>query len=210
MQHGEYCYYSKSSDRFVIIIFQYFIVADESTAVNTGQGDLQVTFSRGYRRKNFLVDGGFEGFNACDDFCFAESYANWIGTSPRGGSLDATIFFNAPFAHSGNGSALLGSATGVDTLPGTLTPAQPLQTVAGQQYQISFFQASSFSGPTLEAPAFVNILWNGNIINTITPGFSGYELFQFTVTAVGNDVLAFNGGEAPAWSFLDDITVFQL
>ncbi|KAF8798617.1 hypothetical protein BYT27DRAFT_7228349 [Phlegmacium glaucopus] len=188
----------------------YFIVADESTAVNTGQGDLAVTFSRGYKRINYVVDGGFEGFNICDTFCFSDSYSNWIGTSPAGGFLDASIFFFAPYAHTGNGVGLLGSATGADTLSGTLTPAQPLATVAGQSYTITFFQASAFSGPSFEAPAFVDILWNGEIVSTIHPGFSNYEYFSFNVVGAGNDVLAFHGGVAPAWTFIDDIAVFQI
>jgi hypothetical protein len=188
----------------------YFIVADASTAVNTGQGDLQVTFSRGYRRKNYVVDGGFEGYNACSDFCFTSSYANWVGTSPAGGTLDATIFHFQPYAHAGSGVGLLGSATGADNLPGTLTPAAPLQTVAGKNYQINFFQASAFSGPTLEADAFIDILWNGNVVTTITPGFQNWQFYSFQVTGAGNDVLAFRGGKAPAWSFIDDIAVFQI
>ncbi|KAF8175126.1 hypothetical protein BJ912DRAFT_38754 [Pholiota molesta] len=187
----------------------YFIVADASTAVNTGQGDLQVTFSRGYKRKNFVIDGGFEGFTECDDFCFDTSYANWIGTSPAGGTLDATIFFFQPYAHSGNAVSLLGSATAEDALAGTLTPAQPLATVAGKTYSINFFHASAFSGPSLEANAFVDVRWNGATVATIRPGFENYAFFQFTVTAVGGDVLAFHGGAAPAWSFIDDVSVFQ-
>ncbi|PPQ82096.1 hypothetical protein CVT25_014342 [Psilocybe cyanescens] len=188
----------------------YFLVADESSAVNTGQGDLKVTFSRGYKRKNFVIDGGFESFNECDDFCFDTQSANWIGTSPAGGSLDATIFFFQPFSHNGNAVALLGSATGADSLAGTLTVAKPLATVAGKQYQITFFQASSFAPPAQEAPAFVDVVWNGVIQTTIHPGFANFEIFQVTVTAKGNDILAFHGGAAPAWSFIDDVTVFQL
>ncbi|EAU87109.1 hypothetical protein CC1G_05798 [Coprinopsis cinerea okayama7 len=188
----------------------YYIPSDESTAVNYGQGDLQVTFSRGYRRKNFLPDGGFEGYTACSSFCYTESYANWIGTSPSGGFQDATIFHYPPYAHSGHGSALLGSATGLDNLPGELTPASPLQTVAGKKYQIAFFQNSAFSGPTLQVDAFVEVLWNGQVVRRIEPGFSQWSFYAVEVTAVGEDVLTFRGGKAPAWTFLDDIAVWQL
>ncbi|PPR02255.1 hypothetical protein CVT26_011723 [Gymnopilus dilepis] len=188
----------------------YFLVADESTAVNTGQGDLQVTFSRGYARKNFIVDGTFEAFNECDDFCFDTQDANWIGSSPSGGTLDATIFFFQPFAHNGNAVALLGSATGVDALPGTLTYARPLATEAGKAYQISFFQASSFSPPDEEAPAFIDVVWNGQTVTTFKPGFANFEYLSVNVVAQGSDTLAFHGGAAPAWSFIDDVTVFQL
>ncbi|KAF8989953.1 hypothetical protein BDQ17DRAFT_1372527 [Cyathus striatus] len=187
----------------------YFIPADASTAVNTGQGDLVVTFSRGYQRKNILPDGGFESFKACTDFCQAASDANWIGTSPANGSLDATVFFFAPFAHSGNSSGLLGSAFGVDPLPGTLAAAKALQTVPGKQYQISFFESSSFSGPVMEANAFFQVLWNNQVVLASKVGFTNWELFSVTVTAKGNDLLAFHGGSAPAWTFLDDITVFE-
>ncbi|KAF9472402.1 hypothetical protein BDN70DRAFT_909155 [Pholiota conissans] len=188
----------------------YFIVADASSAVNTGQGDLKVTLSRGYKRTNFVIDGGFEGFNECDDFCFESSYANWIGTSPAGGDTDASIFFFPDFAHAGNGVALLGSANGVDALAGTLAPTKPLATVAGKKYSIGFFHASSFAPPSQEAPAFVDIQWNGATVATIRPGFSGWAFFQFTVEAKGSDLLSFHGGAAPAWSFLDDISVFEL
>ena len=194
----------------ILTCSQYFIVADESTAVNTGQGDLAVTFSRGYKRKNFVIDGGFEYYDACDFFCFTSSYAYWIGTDSVNGSFDATIFHFAPYARSGNGVGLLGSAYGYDSLPGTLTPAQPLQTVSGQNYVITFFQSSAFSGPDDEARAFVDILWNGKVVSTINPGFSYYEPFYFNVVGTGNDVLAFHGGAAPAWTFIDDIGVYQM
>jgi hypothetical protein len=103
---------------------------------------------------------------------------------------------------------LLGSATGADTLAGVLTPAAPLATEAGKQYTITFFHASAFSGPTGEANAFVDVLWNGNIVTTIRPGFQNWQFYQFSVTGAGNDVIAFHGGMAPAWSFIDDVSVF--
>jgi len=213
LQHGK-SRFSPCSPRFAqltaTVLVQYFIAADASTAVNTGQGDLQVTYSRGYKRKNYVIDGGFEGYTQCNFFCFASSYSNWVGTSPTGGTLDANIFFYKPYAHSGNGVGLLGAASGVDALAGTLAPTLPLQTVAGKTYQIYFFHASAFSGPSFEGPAFVDILWNGNTIATITPGFSDWKLYSFQVTGAGNDVLAFHGGKAPAWSFIDDISVFEV
>jgi hypothetical protein len=189
---------------------QYYLVSDASTAVNYGQGDLKVTYSRGYKRKNLLTDGGFEGYTGCTNFCFAESYTNWVGTSPVGGTQDATFFFYPPYARTGSASALLGSAAGRDDKPGTITPAGTLATVAGKKYQITFFQNSAYSGPTLQAPAFVEILWNGVVVNTIRPGYSSWTFHAVDVTAQGNDVVAFRGGKAPAWTFLDDIAIWQL
>ncbi|KAF8186319.1 hypothetical protein BJ912DRAFT_1022842 [Pholiota molesta] len=166
--------------------------------------------SRGYQRINQVIDGGFEGFDACADFCFAESDGTWISTSPPGSTLDATLFFFQPFAHSGNAVALLGSATASDALAGTLTPALPLNTFLGRQYSIGFFHSSSFSPPDEEAAAFVDVQWNGVTLATIHLGFSNFQCFQFSVTAQGQDVLSLHGGAVPAWLFVDDITVFEV
>ncbi|KAJ7090514.1 hypothetical protein C8R44DRAFT_990715 [Mycena epipterygia] len=184
----------------------YFLVADESTAVNFGQGDLVVTLSRGYKRLSVLPDGGFEGYTACDDFCFTQSYENWIGTSPAGGDLDANIFFFADYAHTGHGSALLGAAFGDDSLAGTLTPAAPLKTKTGTGYVIQAFMMSAFSDE--EDAAKVDILWNGVRVGGVS-GFMPYTLVQVAVTGTGNDVLSFVGGAAPAWTFIDDVFVYE-
>lgn len=181
-----------------------------STAVNFGQGDLVVTLSRGYRRKNYVIDGGFEGFQCSSEFCFTTSYSNWVGTSDGLGVLDASIFHQISYAHAGAGSALLGSADGSDSLSGTLTPTQPLETVAGKDYTITLFSSSAYSGPSVEANAFWSVLWNGNIVQTVHPGFSDYTFYSFNVQAAGDDVLALHGGSAAAWSFFDDISVFEI
>ncbi|KAJ7617876.1 hypothetical protein FB45DRAFT_1034111 [Roridomyces roridus] len=187
----------------------YYLVADNSTAVNFGQGDLVVTLSRGYARNSVVIDGGFEGFTECDDFCFDTSYKNWVGTSQAGGDDDATIFFFNQYAHTGHGSGLLGAAFGDDSDSGTLTPAQPLKTKAGRNYVVQVFVNNAFSGAQLEAPAVVNVLWNGKVVGSVK-GFQQYTPEQFNVVATGYDVLAFEGGAAPAWSFIDDVFVALL
>ncbi|KAJ7224730.1 hypothetical protein B0H12DRAFT_1149927 [Mycena haematopus] len=189
--------------------YTYFLAADETSAVNFGQGSLVVTFSRGYGRTSILPDGGFEGFTACSDFCFAGSYASWTGTSPPGGDLDASIFFFPPYARTGHGSALLGAALGSDALPGTLSPAQPLETQSGAEYLVQCFMSSAFSGPQIEAAARVDILWNGVRVGGVS-GFSAYEVVASeAVLGTGSDVLSFVGGAAPAWTFIDDCNVFK-
>ncbi|KAJ7486587.1 hypothetical protein FB451DRAFT_1391495 [Mycena latifolia] len=186
----------------------YYLVADESTAVNFGQGDLKVTYSRGYARKNLVIDGGFEGYAACDDFCFTASYANWIGTSPAGGDLDASIFDFVPYAYTGHSVALFGAAFGDDALAGTLKPAKRLTTIPGKQYVIQAFFISTFSGEDLEKDAKVDILWNGARVGGVT-GFMQWTLVQVAATGTGSDELSFVGGKAPAWTFLDDVAVFE-
>ena len=171
-----------------------------------------MTYARGYTRKNLIQDGGFESYDQCNDdsTCFTESSSGWTGTSPNGGKLDATIFNYQPYAHSGNAVGVLGAAYGDDALSGTLQPTQPLDTVSGKTYQINFFHAAAFSGPTLEGNASVDVLWNGQVVLTTTRGFQNWKLYQVEVTAQGQDTLAFRGGAAPAWSFIDDVAVYAM
>ena len=156
---------------------------------------------------NILTDGDFEGYQACSDFCFTSSYENWIGSGS--GTSDATIFHYSPYAHTGNGVGLLGSATGADDLPGTLTYAHPLGTTAGLTYVVKFWINSAFSGASLETGAFVQGLWNGVQVFEVVTNYLPWTEYSFEVVAVGNDILAFRGGKAPAWSFIDDITVIK-
>jgi len=187
----------------------YYVPADQSTATNYGQGDLTVTYSRGYQRVSVLPDGGFEDFN-CGDMCYASSSSTWSGLSPSGGDLDAALITHQPWAHSGNSFGWLGSIINADELSGKLTPVNPLNTIPGSSYTITFFHASAYSGETDEANAFVDIMWNDQIITTIRPGYSDWAYHEFPVTANGNDVLAFHGGLPPAFSWVDDIYVFQM
>ncbi|KAJ7615453.1 hypothetical protein FB45DRAFT_1008372 [Roridomyces roridus] len=194
----------------------YYLPANASTAINYGQGDLKVTLSRGYKRLSLAVDGGFEGYNplGCSDsgYCYDEFYANWIGSFTSGTDLapSASMFFNAKFAHTGHGSALLGAAYGGSTEVGTLTHAKPLKTHKGQKYVVQAFISSAFSGEEIETEAVVEVLWNGECVGSVG-GFQEYKPTQFVVVGTGcDDVLAFRGGKAPAWSFVDDVFVAPL
>lgn len=93
-------------------------------------------------------------------------------------------------------------------MAGTLKPSYKLDTVPGKTYLITFFHSSSFSSAASEANAFVDVMWNGQIVQTIRPGFSSWKYYEFKVVAAGNDELAFHGGSAPAWSFIDDVFVY--
>jgi phage-related tail fiber protein len=93
-------------------------------------------------------------------------------------------------------------------LPGTIAPTSPLTTVPGKTYQIDFFHSSSFNSPQFEAAAFLQVLWNGNIIGQLS-GYSVWQYHSFTATGTGSDLLSFHGGAAPAYDFIDDIYVFE-
>jgi hypothetical protein len=77
------------------------------------------------------------------------------------------------------------------------------------KYTIMFFLASDYSTPALEAPSFVEVIWNGVVVTTIRAGYSPWTYYSVDVTAVGDDTVAFHGGKAPAWTFIDDIFFFQ-
>ncbi|KAJ7578266.1 hypothetical protein C8J56DRAFT_1170591 [Mycena floridula] len=187
----------------------YYIPADQSSAVNTGQGDLQVTFSRGYRRISVLPDGGFESFSNCKGkaVCFTESDANWIGACDFGGQLDAVIFDFPLFAHSGHSAVALGSANGFDNHPGSFTAAHPLTTKPGRNYVVQLFHGG-FVASSKAQKSSVTIKWNGQTIGTISAGNSPWTFFQFPVKAKGKDTFSFTGGSFPAYDFLDDIFIF--
>ncbi|TFK73176.1 hypothetical protein BDN72DRAFT_855015 [Pluteus cervinus] len=182
----------------------YYVPADALTATNTGQGNLQVTYSRGYRRITYLPDGSFESCVDCDS-CWTLVNPNCLPTSPPGGDFDAELFYRPAWAHTGHSFAILGSGFGSDAFAGTLTPKAPLNTVAGKQYLITFFQQSMGLD---SQDAVAEAQWNGATVLTINPGFQAYTYYEIKVTAAGNDALAFHGGSFPAYDFLDDIYVF--
>jgi len=189
---------------------QYYIPTDASTATNYGQGTLQITLARGYKRRNLLFDGGFESFNQCNDFCYGSRTPFWQGTSSPGGVLDASVFYYQPYARTGNAVGVLGSASGIDNLSGVLTVTHPLATTVGKSYQINLFHSSAFAGPLHEERSFFEVLWNGEVVKVVRPGYENWTLYQVEVEAKGDDKLALRGGSAPAWSFVDDVTLFPL
>ncbi|KAJ3900101.1 hypothetical protein F5879DRAFT_1056293 [Lentinula edodes] len=188
----------------------YYIPADPSTAVYRGQGNLTVTESRGYKRKTYILDGGFE-YYTCDEpntaFCFTHTTDTWLASSLWEGYYDASIFHYKPYAHSGNSVAILGSAFGYDEYPGTLTVASSLSTEAGVRYIIEFFH--SRSGEGMEVNGFVEVYWNSDLVGVIYPAYSQWEYYQFEVVGRGNDELDFRGGRAPVYDYIDDIIVMR-
>ncbi|KAJ7623169.1 hypothetical protein FB45DRAFT_704448, partial [Roridomyces roridus] len=191
----------------------YTLPTNASTATNKGQGNLTVSLSRGYARKTYITDGEFEQYTCPTgqdpSFCFADQAPGWNGTSPVGGFKDATIFHFEEYAHEGSGVGLLGCAFGTDAMPGTLRPTL-LGLQRGRNYSVQFFHSSTYSGEDLEGPSFVEVLWNGAVAGSVRVGYSPWTYFSFTVKAFGQgkDVLAFKGGMAPAYDFIDDVYVF--
>ena len=114
-----------------------------------------------------------------------------------------------PYAHTGAGVALLGSAFGRDQYVGTLTSTGLGPLAPGGKYVVQFFYSSIYSGEEMEAAAFLDVSWNGIVVGSVRVGYSPWTYFSFPVEALGgNDTLAFIGGVAPAYVFIDDIQVF--
>jgi len=193
-----------------LLVFQYYVAADESTAVNYGQGNLKVTYSRGYSRVPLLPDGDFESYTCPngEEYCYTNGAgtATWTTTSENGGTMDAWIYRYKDLAHSGSVFAVLGSGFGYDQSAGTLQPAKPLKTKAGSKYVVSFFYDQSVNGPQYQADGYTNVKWNGQTVLALA-AYQTWTYYEVEVTAQGNDVLSFVGGKAPAYSFIDDVKI---
>ncbi|TFK18432.1 hypothetical protein FA15DRAFT_729878 [Coprinopsis marcescibilis] len=193
----------------------YYESTDESTATFGGDANLRITFSRAYARipvaepQNLVVDGGFEDTGCTESFCYTQEVAHWVGTSDTGGFEDATVFHHSEYACNGNGVGLLGSATRSDSIRGTLMAKGTLATIPGFQYRVTLYHSRDLTSPEQAAGERVDVIWNGVCVLAVRSGFSQWAPYRVVVTAVGLDTLAFYGGAAPAWSFIDDVSIIE-
>ncbi|CAN5803409.1 hypothetical protein BH11PLA1_BH11PLA1_13880 [soil metagenome] len=135
-----------------------------------------------------VVNGGFEA-------------GNFFGWTP---SVAPYPLFDVTnnFGHSGTSSAFF-----ADSVDRSIT--QLLPTTAGQQYQLSFYvfngQVNGGTGDHFQ------VTWEGQIIldqNPILFPGSQWSLFSTNVTAgVSGSLLGFAAFDAPAFSYLDDVSV---
>lgn len=129
---------------------------------------------------------------------------------------DFILVDNFP-ARTGTSSAIfvLNSASVTNPLPdvpSTLTYTQPLKTVAGKTYILSFFYTLN-NTPVIQAGILFSVSWNSvNVLNVTQPAVTETLNFlngQVQVTATGTDTLIFqNGPIDPHQFFLDDISLF--
>jgi hypothetical protein len=90
------------------------------------------------------------------------------------------------------------------------TISQMLGTTAGAGYTLSFWLAD-YTGNGPDSQTDFQALWNGVSVldqNTTTPtANNGFVQFTFDVTGIGNDILTFEGYNAPSFYYLSDISV---
>ncbi|KAJ7898629.1 hypothetical protein B0H14DRAFT_2557118 [Mycena olivaceomarginata] len=75
-------------------------------------------------------------------------------------------------------------------------------------YCVQCFIWSGFSSQE-EASAKVEIIWNGERVGGSSGYTKDYTFVQAPVVGTGSDKLAFVGGSAPVWTFIDDCKVYK-
>jgi serralysin len=96
----------------------------------------------------------------------------------------ANLLENAGAASTFEELAQGGNWTMSDTL-GQSTIAQSVETEIGETYTISFDLAANLSGGF--ANGKVEILWNGDVVDTVETNSGAYETFEIDVVSSGND-----------------------
>ncbi|KAF9266586.1 hypothetical protein L218DRAFT_996750 [Marasmius fiardii PR-910] len=199
-----------SSNTTTFSCSMYYLPTDNTTATNTGDANVKISNSRGYRRLSATPDPGFETFVCTPPAltCSAQSFGGWVGSSDNATVLDtAAIVHDPTLAHFGSSAISLGSISGRTTASGTQT--RNITTIKGRSYALGFFHSSTQKNPANAAGASVNVTWNGVVIESIS-GAQNWTFHGQTLTATGNDTLAFHGGRAPAFDFIDDVFLYLL
>ncbi len=139
-----------------------------------------------------VVNGGFE----------TGDFTGWTvndTTGPLGtGFTNVNSFPDTIISHSGNYHANLGAEGGFGTL------SQNVATVAGDNYQLTFWMANDSSALTEEFNAF----WNGNeILNLVQQPIQNYTQYSFTVSATSSSTpLEFQYRNDDDFFRLDDVS----
>ena len=177
-------------------ITQYYLVANPSTAINTGQGSLEVTYARGYSRQPVNPDRDFSGPDSA-----------WTTRS-------SSILHDPSLAHTGSHVGVLGTQTtpAPGSSLGIITLARPLKTHASRTYGLQFFASAqpTVSGTTLNGSTVSQVLWNNAVIAAIAPQSSDWEVYTVSVTGQGNDVLSFVQTDGAVYTLIDEVALFSL
>ena len=177
-------------------ITQYYLVANPSTATNTGQGSLKVTYARGYSRQPLNPDGDFSG-----------SDPTWI-------TQGSSILHGSSLAHRGSDVGVVGMQTtpAPGSSLGSITLARPLATHASWTYGLQFFASArpTVSSAPLNGSTVSQVLWNNIVVATIAPQTTDWKVYTVSVTGQGNDVLSFVQTDGTVYTLIDEVSLFSM
>jgi hypothetical protein len=134
-----------------------------------------------------VVNGGFE----------TGDFTGWTAYYTPSGS---DMYVGSNYPHSGLHQALFAASGQYDD-----SIMQSLTTVPGQSYKIDFWLAHPFTDSSNEFVA----IWNAFPLLSLTPAsYFGYTEYTFTKVATDTTtILQFAGRDAPAYFYLDDVSV---
>jgi hypothetical protein len=154
---------------------------------------------------NLVINGGFEDGNLTGWTINSSASIPWHVYSSYENLIPNSGTYFAETGCVGTGCLAYGTSTANDL-------SQPLTTVAGQSYTLSFYTSNGGSiASGQNVPSELDVYWGGNLVvglNPVPGAAPAYTMYTATVTATGTlSNLEFLGRQDPSWIALDDVSV---
>ncbi|MCW5316253.1 PEP-CTERM sorting domain-containing protein [Nostoc sp. KVJ3] len=194
----------KLTKKLSILVFS-FTTTLASTAVITGTyiPVAQAQYDPNYvlDPKSLVFNGGFELDPLVDPNNPNTTNPNVTGWTKSGDPLDTSLIKISNFPHSGNQGLSLGGFTGLSYI------SQALSTQPGQQYELSYYLASTDEAPDLDNQ-FQAFVGGKNIFDQKNISFQDYTPYKFDFIADASSTeLKFGSVDTHAFLYLDDVSV---
>lgn len=170
---------------------------------NLATGSVQIRTVTLQIGQSLVLNGGFE----------TGDFAYWTltgATADQYNYVDDGTYVAGLTPHSGSWAAALGQNYSQTASVAYL--AQPLPTLAGQSYALSFWLSSLADTNGATTPNRFQVYWNGSsLYSVVNQPASGWTYHQFIVTAAGASTpLKFGFTDDPASWGLDDVSVMAI